>query len=261
MEIFEVEKTKMGSKYLRPKVNMKEVSAFFTMRNTIVDASFLSEIGLANKTCVFLKQVHGDKIYKFIKRNKKEWEKASFLFVSKPYCEIKGVFASAGDGIITDIDELLLTTIHADCLPIYFFDPIKGSVGLAHSGWKGTSLEISKKMVESMCEEGSKVKDLKVIIGPGISKCCFEVRDDVINVFREKYGREFLEKVSVKKDKEKYLLDLKAICIKQLKDAGVLNIETSEFCTVCNLGMFYSYRAEGAIEERMIAGITINKKD
>lgn len=256
MEIFETKETRSGRKYLAINLEKNNVSTFFTMRDTIVDSDFLKEVGLADTTCVYLKQVHGDVIYKVMKNNIASWE-ASYKYTDKPYRKVNGIFCGDGDGIITDVKKLLLTTIHADCLPIYFIDSVKGIIGLVHSGWKGTSLEVSKKMVNTMIEEGSKIKDIKTIIGPGISKCCFEVKDDVINVFREKYGSEFLEKVSAKKNDEKYLLDLKAICAKQLKDVGVSVIEVSTHCTACNLDKFHSYRVEGPILERMVAGITL----
>ena len=257
MEILKTKVTKSGSKYLSINFEKNNVTAFFTMRDTIVDSVFLEEVGLDNTTCAYLKQVHGDKIYKLMKKNMKRWEEF-YKVTDEPYRKVNGIFCGDGDGMITNINKLLLTTIHADCLPIYFIDNEKGIIGLAHSGWKGTSLEISKKMVKAMVEEGAKINDIKAIIGPGISKCCFEVKDDVMNVFREKYGSEFIEKISERKDEEKYLLDLKSICVKQLKDAGVALIEVSDYCTACNLDKFYSYRAEGPILNRMVAGITIS---
>lgn len=256
MEVFQTRVTKSGSKYLSIEFKNNNVNAFFTMRDTIVDSVFLEEIGLTETNCAYLKQVHGDRIYKLMRKNKAKWQEC-YKLTDEPYRKVKGVFCGDGDGMITDVRKILLTTIHADCLPIYFIDSVKGVIGLAHSGWKGTSLEISKKMVNAMIEEGSKINDIKTIIGPGISKCCFEVKNDVINIFKDKYGSEFLEKVSVQKNEEKYLLDLKTICAKQLKDIGVSFIEVSDYCTVCNLDKFYSYRAEGPILNRMVAGITL----
>lgn len=43
-----------------------------------------------------------------------------------------------GDGLVTNIPNLVLTTYHADCVPLYFYDYDKKVIGLAHAGWKGT---------------------------------------------------------------------------------------------------------------------------
>ena len=59
------------------------------------------------------------------------------------------------DGLITDLKNVLLTTVHADCLPVYFFDPEKGVIGLVHAGWRGsaavsyTHLDVYKRQAES----------------------------------------------------------------------------------------------------------------
>ena len=42
------------------------------------------------------------------------------------------------DGLITDVPGLVLATFYADCVPLYFVDPIRKAVGLSHSGWRGT---------------------------------------------------------------------------------------------------------------------------
>lgn len=55
----------------------------------------------------------------------------------------------AGKGIVkerdyTDIDGLitnepgLVLTFYADCVPLYFVDPVHRAIGMSHSGWKGT---------------------------------------------------------------------------------------------------------------------------
>lgn len=42
------------------------------------------------------------------------------------------------DGLITNVPGLVLATFYADCVPLYFVDPVHRAIGLSHSGWRGT---------------------------------------------------------------------------------------------------------------------------
>ena len=42
------------------------------------------------------------------------------------------------DGLITNVPNLPLVTFYADCVPLYFVDPVHRAIGLSHSGWRGT---------------------------------------------------------------------------------------------------------------------------
>ena len=54
------------------------------------------------------------------------------------------------DGLVTDEPDVVLVTYYADCVPLYFLDPEKRVIGLAHGGWRGTAGRIGRKMVEKM---------------------------------------------------------------------------------------------------------------
>ena len=40
------------------------------------------------------------------------------------------------DGMITNVPGICLVTFYADCVPLYFVDPVKKAIGLSHSGWR-----------------------------------------------------------------------------------------------------------------------------
>ena len=42
------------------------------------------------------------------------------------------------DGLITNEPGLVLSTFFADCVPLYFVDPVHWAIGMSHSGWRGT---------------------------------------------------------------------------------------------------------------------------
>ena len=77
------------------------------------------------------------------------------------------------DGLVTDVPGLVLVTFYADCVPLFFLDPVKHAVGLSHSGWRGTVGKIGKVTVETMVREyGSRPEDILAAVGPSICQDC-----------------------------------------------------------------------------------------
>lgn len=167
------------------------------------------------------------------------------------------------DGILTNNPDILLTSFYADCVPLYFFDPVKKVIGLAHAGWKGTVLKIGEKMIETMNHSfGSNLDDIKVAIGPSIGQCCYEVNDQVIAPLNSAIN--FIpEEAIIYKENVHYDLDLKKINEQIIKKAGILpkNIEISSLCTSCNPDIFYSYRKEHGKTGRMASWIGLRKDE
>lgn len=165
------------------------------------------------------------------------------------------------DGLITNVPGILLTTVHADCLPVFFFDSVKRAIGLVHAGWRGTAAGIASKAAAKMKEIYNCVpSDIQVFVGPGISSCCFETGPEVYQEFQEKWSFtcDFARKAA-----DKYYIDLKQINKRQLTDQGILpeNIRISSHCTCCEPELFCSYRREGGTYWRMGAGLCLIEKD
>lgn len=57
------------------------------------------------------------------------------------------------DGLVTNKKQKILSLTYADCTPLYFYDPVKNTIGNIHSGWKGTLGEIAKYAVEKLVKE------------------------------------------------------------------------------------------------------------
>ena len=149
------------------------------------------------------------------------------------------------DGLITNVPGLMLVTIYADCVPLYFVDPVHKAIGLSHSGWKGTVHRMGKVTLERMAEEfGTRSEDVQAAIGPSICQDCYEVSGDVAMEFEQAFaghGREIL----LAKENGKYQLDLWKANEIVLLDAGVLSehIEITDICTCCNPDLLFSHRA------------------
>jgi polyphenol oxidase len=187
-----------------------------------------------------------------------------------------------GDGLITATPGLLLGIQTADCLPVVLVDPRHRAIGVFHAGWRGTVKRIVEKGGGEMRRWfGSRPRDLKAAIGPGIQGCCYEVGEEVREKFesqftyaaklfrevkesdpvREKYPLLFLTARAPGHGElpKKLFLDLVEANRQQLLAAGLApkNIETSPLCTNCRTDLLFSYRAEKGRTGRMMAVVGI----
>lgn len=169
------------------------------------------------------------------------------------------------DGLVTDVEGLALVTSYADCVPLYFVDPDKHVIGLAHSGWRGTVERMGAHMVERMRNEfGCDPKNIRAAIGPSICQDCYEVSGDVAERFLEAFGeesdfqREFSESgyqggtsgryrrmVEPGEKPDKYQLDLWRANLIVLRSAGITpeHIAVTDICTCHNSEYLFSHRA------------------
>lgn len=172
------------------------------------------------------------------------------------------------DGLVTDVPNILLTSFYADCVPLYFFDPTKRVIGLAHAGWKGTVGQIAKAMVEVMQQSyHCDPKDIRAAIGPSIGSCCYEVDEHVMGKVREVLAElqamESLEQVASPSTNEgKCMLNLKELNVIIMIKAGILPefIECTSWCTSCYPNHFFSYRKEEGRTGRMASWLGMRKR-
>nr|WP_328805119.1 peptidoglycan editing factor PgeF [Paenibacillus albicereus] len=207
------------------------------------------------------------------------WPEQSFVCGEQVHgCAVQAVGAADGgrgltsratavpdtDALMTDEPGVLLVSLYADCVPLYFWDPVREAVALAHAGWKGTVLEIAHRMVEAMGERyGSMPADIRAAIGPSIGSCCYEVDEPVLARVRPLLAElaetgvvplaEAIEMTSPDRGR----LDLKELNRQIMIKAGILptHIECSEWCTGCRTDLFFSHRMEGGATGRMASWI------
>lgn len=149
------------------------------------------------------------------------------------------------DGMITNVPEIVLVTSYADCVPLYFVDPVRKAIGLSHSGWKGTVGHIGQKTVWKMHEVyGSEPKDIVAAIGPSICQSCYEVSDDVAEAFRANFTADEAADILLDKGNGKYQLDLWKANWYVLTDAGILpeHLSVTDLCTACHPDLLWSHR-------------------
>jgi hypothetical protein len=164
-----------------------------------------------------------------------------------------GMYAQT-DALITNIPGLILSVLTADCFPILMYDPVKNVCAVVHSGWRGTSLNITGKTVKTLIEKfGSNPKSIIAAIGAGIQQSSYQVDPVTAGNFDKKY--------LLADGPRHYRLDIQQNIITQLLDKGIEkeNIEVDGRCTFQESALFYSYRRDGKLSGRMMSIIGIKK--
>lgn len=152
------------------------------------------------------------------------------------------------DGLITDVPGITLVTFYADCVPLYFLDPVHRAIGLSHSGWRGTVKRMGKVTLEAMAEAyGTRPEDVLCCVGPSICRDCFEVGEEVAEEFCREFDRRFHRELFYRKENGKYQLDLWKANEIVLREAGVAekHLQITNICTKCNPAHLFSHRVMG----------------
>lgn len=200
----------------------------FDVPLTVTQRAYLQKkCGVAITQVFWRKQIHGDNILE----------------------AHGGAGASKGcpdaDAYITDEKNLPIAIRTADCVPVFIFDPRRRVIGLAHAGWKGTDKAIAAKTVQRMQEKyASQPSDLKIVFGPSIRECCYQVGAEFRDYFpayvQDRGGLLYLDLIAANRD--------------QLLQESVwqANIFDSGICTCCNKN-YFSFRRDGIKAGRMIS--------
>ncbi|QKF64251.1 peptidoglycan editing factor PgeF [Campylobacter corcagiensis] len=162
---------------------------------------------LGVKKLVFMEQIHSDKVEIFKDEN-------------LPPC----------DGIITNLKDVAICVMVADCMPILVAG--KNSVAAVHAGRAGITKKILTKTLNLMAKEFSEF-EFEIYVGPFIQGSCYEVNGLDLGEFNiYKNGKNFDMKKALEAE------------IKALKNYKFNKIEISNTCTHCN-SEYFSYRRDG----------------
>ncbi len=163
------------------------------------------------------------------------------------------------DGLVTNDPDVVLVTLHADCVPLFFYDGKNQVIGLAHAGWRGMYGEIAKSVIRKMIDIfGSNKENINAVIGPCICKDCFEVDKELGMKFIEKFGNDCAEP-SNKNIPDKMQVDLRFAAVKQMLDCGLEfeNISIMDACTVEDKKLLFSHRRDKGRTGAMAAFIKL----
>lgn len=162
------------------------------------------------------------------------------------------------DALVTAETGLLLSSYYADCVPLFFLDPVRRVVALAHAGWKGTVLRIGERTVRHMAGvHGCAPGDILAAVGPSIGPCCYEVDVPVMERVTRCLPGEPLPAVPGRPGH--WWLNLPEVNRRVLLQAGIRveNITMSGLCTACRGDLFFSHRKQGGLTGRMASLIML----
>jgi YfiH family protein len=143
-----------------------------------------------------------------------------------------------GDALWTDERGLPLLVLAADCLPIVLVR-VDGTpaVAVVHAGWRGLLGGIVGDAVAAL-RPGA----VAAAVGPAIGPCCYEVGEEVVAPFVERFGADVVAAQH---------LDLRAAVSRALADAGVDHVDHIDRCTSCDPEQgFFSHRRDQGITGR-----------
>lgn len=148
------------------------------------------------------------------------------------------------DGHVTSEPGLLLAATVADCVPVYLAHPDGRAVGLLHAGWRGIASGILESGLTTFSRAAS-VSVENIIIHCGISICgaCYEVGSEVISAVN-----------GIRVDRAQHL-DLRAALVERARRLGLDRISVSSLCSAHQGDRFFSHRASGGRDGRMVAFI------
>ena len=156
------------------------------------------------------------------------------------------------DALVTSRPGVALFIRSADCLPIFFVDPQRLVVGVAHAGWRGLAQRLPMRMVGAFSRYyRTRPFDLRVAIGPAIRACCYEVGEE----FRHTFG------TFVRSHAGGWRCDLIGMAVDQLRRSGVLasHVMDTQRCTSCERSTWFSLRREGQATGRLVSYIMIHE--
>ena len=135
--------------------------------------------------------------------------------------------APRADALVTTLPRIALGIHVADCAAIYFVDRHRRGIALAHSGRKGTELDIATATLETLlAATGALPSEIIAQISPCIRPPHYEV-------------------------------DFAATIRTQLTRAGVSEIHDCHTCTFAHPDRYYSYRREQGRTGRLLAALAL----
>lgn len=146
------------------------------------------------------------------------------------------------DGHATGTEGVLLTVTVADCIPVYLAVPQKGVVALLHAGWRGIAGAVLERGVEVLKRQAfARGGDIVMHCGVGICGNCYQV------------GPEVAAHLNGGVDAGQQHIDLRAVLVQQARHLGISQISVSSWCSAHDHPQFFSHRASGGRDGRMVA--------
>ncbi|MGB3510176.1 MAG: peptidoglycan editing factor PgeF [Microcoleaceae cyanobacterium] len=213
-----------------------------------------------------VKQVHGNVVLKTGEATSLKMDNA----------ETQQTFFEA-DGLLSEKAKQAVWVCSADCVPVLIADQKTGQVAAVHAGWRGTATKIVPEALAGLQAQGSKLSDLKIVMGPAIAGEVYQVSEEVAAQVGATIVPE-VEKATTKDildcliglpispvlfDPEpgKVRLDVRLVNILQLEKLGIIHqqMAIAPYCTYQQPDNFFSYRREKVKKIQWSGIVSISK--
>ncbi len=198
------------------------IGSYDKKKNILKNLKIVSKkIGCSQKKLVLLNQKHSNK-FSFIRAN--------YKFDKK---RIKA------DALITNVKNVAIGILTADCAPILIYDSKKKIIGAVHAGWRGAYKKILSKIVKYLLKKGSSLNNLYFVIGPSIAQKNYEVG---VKFKKKFFNQDIRNKKYFKNAKKRIFFSLNDYIKGQLQSLKIKNIEIIKKDTYNQKNNFFSSR-------------------
>ena len=197
--------------------------------------------GIRQEGLIIPRQTHADRV-------------ATIDHIPFPEAKLEGV-----DALVTSMRNVMLCINTADCVPVALSDPTAGVIAVAHCGWRGTVNDLLSNTLAAMHRLGADPSRIHAAMGPSICPSCFEVGEDVAEVFRSAFPNDAAVVLEPVTNQVKPHINLAAAITARLASLGLPTnqIIPPRACSRCNPMRFYSARALSIASGRTLTAITL----
>ncbi len=201
----------LGKKYQTNKDNISK-----TIKN-------ISDIDFTFDHILFPNQIHSNKVLVIDSKEK------IFEDDNRPQC----------DAIITNLKNVAIGVVTADCAPILLWDEKNNIIAAIHAGWRGALSKIIENTIMTMKKIGA--ENIKAEIGPMIQQDSYEVSQDLLDKFchDDSQNNKFFIKSKIV---DKFQFNLNGFIKNSLIESGLNDIKNSKLDTFTEEEKYYSYR-------------------
>ena len=160
---------------------------------------------------------------------------------------------SCSDALITNLNKIAIAVSTADCVPVLLVSD-NGYCAAIHAGWRGIVSDIIDNVVLYILGQSEVKTKLTFLVGPCISCENYEVKEDLVNIFKAHFSKSEMSEILVKKENDMKINLRKAVNIQLQKYTDSQYIYNLDIDTYSN-NNFYSVRRDGQKTGRFLSGI------
>ena len=202
----------------------------YDKKNNVLNnlAIISKKIGITENNLFLMNQTHSNKVVTINKNNK----------------NIRRINA---DALITKIENIAISVLTADCVPVLIYEKVNRIIACVHAGWKGAVNGIIKNTLNEIVKM-EKTNEIYVAVGPCIGVKNYEVGREFYNEFIKENKKN--EIFFFRGEKDKFLFDLRKYVNFKIKEFNVEHVENIDFDTYTDKENFFSFRRSRQMGEK-----------